>query len=539
MKFFKNNKISLWRFFCRLLVLICPLVSMASIYTWNGGTTGNWETPGSWKIGSATATVAPTSTDIVSIASGQVNFANGGNAYTVAGLTMSGGTLNLGTNTLTITGTTTFTGGTVNGTTTLAVTGGSFSISNATLAVPLTIGTSTVPITNTTFASNSVLSGVVTIWSQAVYFNGGTFSQDVTAVVSGTGAMNQYGHNQFNGTFTLTYSGSGTINFAYTLGDTFNGLATINNTNTGTISLATNALSTFNQGLSLNHQGTSGTIYLAQGSVALQNTVLAKVYGDITVGSTSTSVTGSKLLTLGWYGAVQQYDGTVLVASSGFHNGSLNLGRFSQIYTGTSQALNIALDPPSSSGSASLTAVLCNIPGGATLSAPMVSNIQQNTFGPPVQTPLVSPPPNIFIQITDNGYSPSTARTWYGGNALNGKATIVNEGGAILYMANSSGDYFYGACTVTAEANSTGTTHLAYNAASTFSSGLTLDNRGTASVLWVGRTNLGSTPATPPLMATVTGDIVLKASGGSSTTAMTKMTVLGDYGSISQQDGRW
>lgn len=162
-------------------MLIAVQLSAQTSYTWTGTTSTNWNTNTNWSPGGI-----PGATDHVTIVTGSNVCALAGNT-TVTNVTMTSGTLNVGTYTFTSTGTANFRAGTVQGPTgNIVCTGNSVTFGNTTAGPTIypsvTVTTLTVTMQRST-CHNSVA---------------------ITKTATGISVDNWRGGNTFNGAFTLT-----------------------------------------------------------------------------------------------------------------------------------------------------------------------------------------------------------------------------------------------------------------------------------------------------------------------------------------------
>ncbi|MEQ8362817.1 MAG: hypothetical protein RH948_08100 [Cyclobacteriaceae bacterium] len=254
-------------------------------------------------------------------------------------------------------------------------------------------------IATLTLGPTSTFGGNVNFSSPRLLLNGTTFNG--TATLEKNGANNDAGNggNIFNGTTSLTNSGSGYLMTANTSPDIFNGNLTVSNTGSNIIHLAYNTPGNqFNGNITFNSTLGSGGVYFA----ATNN-------GDATL------ATGTSLL----------------VGGSGYSSGELRLRRFTQI------------------GAAPQTLLLT---GTALLRIGPVSQFNGN---------LDFRAPEIALDgATYNGttYLEKTGATnddSSGGNIFNGPTTIANSGTGWIRSGLSVLDTFNGDLTLTNTGSST------------------------------------------------------------------------------------
>ena len=315
-----------------LFVLLQTSQSQVS-YTWNGSVSSSWNVPNNW----APAGI-PTSIDNVTIVTG-ANTCALAVSQSINNLTLTSGTLDLGAGTLTVNGTTaTFTKGTVqNGT--ISITGAnatSFGAGPVIMNCQTNINTATVTITNTTFQNtlNLTKTGTSSDWSS--------------------------GNNIFNGTTTMTNTGTGYLLLGNGNPDQFNGNTTFNNTGSNNIYVAWNSSNNiFNGPTTFNNSPTANTlIYVSwnsSGTVFNNNITVSSTNGQ-GIQFCGGNATASAQLASGF---------SINIGGAGFSAGILSLRQFTQVGTtpinitasGTAQ-INLG---PSSNFSGPLTVAAPNI----------------------------------------------------------------------------------------------------------------------------------------------------------------------------------
>jgi hypothetical protein len=240
------------------------------------------------------------------------------------------------------------------------------------------------------FARNSVIGGDLTTHTPDLYFNGVTFNGVVDATKTGAGGDVSGGGNVFQGSATLSNSGTGYLILGSGNPDTFNSDATFNS---------------------------SGSSYVALGWNSTGN----QFNGNITVSSTGSS-TGIQFCPNGTTTTASQAAGmTFQTGAAGFSSGLLYLRHFTQLgnspinlnMTGTTTLLQVG---PSSSFSGAFTAVSPRILlNGAVY--------------------------NDIVNVTKTG---ATGEWSAGGNIFNSTMTINHQGGGYFGFANGAPDIFNG-----------------------------------------------------------------------------------------------
>jgi RHS repeat-associated protein len=245
--FMKNIYQLFFKAFFILLSFLASVSTYATTYTWIGTTSSAWNVGSNWDQG----TVPGSTADVIIVTASNLPVLDG--TRSVAGLTMTSGTLNLNTFTLTATGSVYFNGGTINNGT-MSCTG------------------SYTEFHGTTFGA------AVTVTSADIYLNGSTFNSTVS--LTKTGSINNFGNggNTFYGPTTITNNGSGYLLTGNTT-DIFNSTLKINKTSgTGDIYLAY-----------------SGTGHQFNDSLIFNLTVSSNIYiGN--AGGTSTLASGKKII---------------------------------------------------------------------------------------------------------------------------------------------------------------------------------------------------------------------------------------------------
>jgi len=271
--------------------LFFSIISKSQIsYTWNGATSNAFSVATNW-----TPNGIPGVADNVTIVTGS-NPCVLSASVSVTNLTITSGTLDLGTYTLTTTGILAANGGNCNNGT-LSATGSSQTFAG------------------TAFGANV---SVVPATTNAVYFNGSVFNGSVTAIQNSTINISSSGNNTFNGTTSITNSGTGYLlmtNGGATRNDIFNGLTTFNVTNTGRFYVGYTQKAFFNANVTVNN--TAGATLLSLGSGNAGSGIVLGAGVTITCGT----FVGSGVLSI--YKLIQT-DATALNLNPGV-NGVINI----------------------------------------------------------------------------------------------------------------------------------------------------------------------------------------------------------------------
>ncbi|WP_177199953.1 T9SS type A sorting domain-containing protein [Flexibacter flexilis] len=224
----------LFHFFYVFFMLV-SVGAQATSYTWNGSVSSAWSNPSNWTPNSG----VPSATDDIVIVSAanvpQYNGVSGG----CTNLTLTSGTLDLGSFAFTVSGNATFTLGTIKN--------GSFVVSGATTALFGSVG----PI---------VFDCPVSITAQTMAVRNATFNNTVTLTKTGSSNDNSVGNNTFMGATTINNSGSGYFLFGSSSPDNFQGAVTVNNMGSSSVHLAYGSLgNTFGSTLTINQNSTGST----------------------------------------------------------------------------------------------------------------------------------------------------------------------------------------------------------------------------------------------------------------------------------------
>lgn len=265
---------------------------------------------------------------------------------------------------------------------------------------------------------SSAIGGDFTVVSPRILLNGATYSSNVTVTKNGYTGEWSSGNNIFNGTTTITHTGSGVFGFANGNPDIYNGDLYIDNKSGERILFGNNSLNNqFNGNIILTQTGSS--VGIAFGWNA----------------NTSMTMAAGK---------------TVSVGSAGFNTGYLQLGRFTQLG-------NVAINLPFT-GTSSLTFGPSSALGGDVTSTSASLYFNGCTFSGSVTS-------------TKNG---STNDASIGNNTFNGNAIMTNAGSGYLLFGNGNADQFNTAATF----NNTGSGNIfvAYNSSNNIFGGLTSFN---------------------------------------------------------------
>lgn len=273
---------------------------------------------------------------------------------------------------------------------TITIGGFGFNTGHLTLARFLQVGATPQSLTLTgtailTVGPDSQFDGNINFKSPQLFLNGCTYNG--TASLEKTGAIDDAsnGGNIFNGTTTISNSGTDYLLTANANPDIFNAALTINNSS-------------------------SDYIYLAH------NVAGNQFNGDITVNNTGSALGIRFANNAG--GAATFTGGTIAVGGTGFDFGELGLRRFTQV---GNIAQNLTL-----TGSALLTVgPTSQFDGDVTFTAPRVL-LNGCTYNRTARLEKTS-------AIGDDGT---------GGNIFNGETTLVNSGSAYFRTAYTTADIF-------------------------------------------------------------------------------------------------
>jgi len=315
--------------------------------------------------------------------------------------------------------------------------------------------------TSLQFGPNSAIGGDVTSSSPGLFFNGCTFSGMVTSIKTGATNDASSGNNIFNGTATMTNTGSGYLMFGNGNRDQFNAAATFNNLGSSNIYVAYNSVNnTFGGPTTFNNAPTANTlIYVSQNSAG---TIFN---GNIVV--TSTSGQGVQFGGAATASATLSASNTISIGPAGFSAGTLLLRQFTQVGA-TPQSLVLT-------GTGNLTFGPTSAFGGNTTTTSPTLFFNGCNFGGTVTSVKNGP--------TSDG-SP-------GNNTFNGAFTITNTGAGYFLMGNGNPDLWQS----TAVFNNLSTAqhmYVAYNSTgNTFNGDVTFNNQPGAAGLWIYANNSG------------------------------------------------
>lgn len=280
-----------------------------------------------------------------------------------------------------------------------------------------------------TTAQNLTLSGNRIIVGPSSQFNGSvsfiaprilvsstTFNNTTIINKNGASDDDSAGGNTFNGTTTLTNSGSGRLRFANSSADIFNDQLTVVNSGSSHIDLA----------------------YNSSGNQFNGNVILNSISGN---GIYFSDAGGGSTLASGF---------SLSIGGSGFLSGNLRLRRITQLgssaqtltTTGTSMMI---IGPDSQFG------------GNVNFTAPRITT-RNTTY-------------NSAASFTKTGGSNDDS---FGANTFNGAASFTNSGTARLRLANDTGDTFNNNFTITR--TSSGTIEPAFNGDNIFARDVTVNS---------------------------------------------------------------
>lgn len=271
----------------------------------------------------------------------------------------------------------------------------------------------------------STFNGNVTSVSPRLYFNGCTFNGTANCTKNGATDDQGIGNNIFNGTTTITSSGSGYLMFGNGNSDQFNSTATFINTGTNNMHIAYNSSNNIFGGVTTFSNSPTGNfgIYvtsLSSGTLFNDNIIVSSTNGQ-GVQFCSGNATATATLAA---------SKTISIGAAGFTAGTLLLKQFTQLGA-TPQTLNIT------SGNAILTlGPISRFDGNVNFNFPQVL-LNGTTY-------------NGFATIQKNG---ATDNPGIGGNIFNGTTIINNTGSGYLMTGNGKADTFNGVTTF----NNTGT----------------------------------------------------------------------------------
>ncbi|MBL7935458.1 MAG: hypothetical protein JNM51_06590, partial [Bacteroidia bacterium] len=280
------------------------------------------------------------------------------------------------------------------------------------------------------FGPSSSIGGNVTSVSPRLLFNGCIFSGTTNCTKNGATDDAGSGNNIFNGSATMTNSGSGYLMFGNGNSDQFNSDATFNNTGSNSIYVAYNSSNNIFGGIAtFNNTPTANTlIYVSpysSGTIFNDNIIVSSTNGQgvqfCTGNATATATLAASK--------------TISISGAGFSSGTLLLKQFTQL-SNTAQTLTQL------TGTGILTlGPLSRFEGDVNFNFPQV-NLNGTTY---LRT----------ATIEKNG---ATDNSGTGGNIFNGTTIITNSGSGQLLTGNGSADTFNGITTF----NNTGSYRIVF-----------------------------------------------------------------------------
>ncbi|HEY5368871.1 MAG TPA: T9SS type A sorting domain-containing protein [Hanamia sp.] len=386
-----------------ICVFICIRAAKAQIsYTWNGSVSSAATVAANWSPNGI-----PGPTDNATIVTGSNICALNINA-SIANLTVTSGTLDLGGNTLTISGSNAiFTSGTVQN--------GTLTVSGA---------------TTTTFGNGTVtMNCIVNVTSAAVTFRNTTFQQTVNVVKTGASNDASSGNNIFNGSVIMTNAGSGYLMLGNGNPDQFHSTSTFNNTGSNIIYVAYNSSNNIFGGVTtFNNTPTANTlIYVSQYSVGtlFNNNIVVTSTNGQGVQFCNGNASASATLASG---------NTISAGAGGFSAGTLSLKQFTQAGA-TPQ--NITL-----TGNATANFIGTTFNGALSVNSPNIytsNSIYNNatvlTKTDGTNTNATTGGNTFNAALTINYTATNAAGQWFGFG--NGAADLYNGD---VYINNSSSD---------------------------------------------------------------------------------------------------
>ncbi|MCW3083673.1 MAG: hypothetical protein JWP12_1039 [Bacteroidetes bacterium] len=433
--------------FCTLtLAFIFTCAISQTSYTWNGTTSTAWNVNTNW-----TPNGIPGVADNITIVTGSNN-CNLNADTSITNITITSGTLNLGNFTLTSTGNVLLTSGTVN---------------NGTLTV--NAGTAnTATLTNTIFSSTAILN----ITTGTITLNGGTYGNSVSLNQIGATQTTGTGNAIFNGSFTMTNSGSN--NFRINGNCTFNGAVTYNNSGTGYLLPELTTGNTYNSALSINNTNTSNIRMCYNGTTNFNSNIIVSNTGggNVYFGEQPAAICN---LSSG---------NTLTTGGAGFTTGNLFLYRLKQL-GGTAQ--NIVL-----TGTAQILILQGSVFSGDLIVTSPTIALSKGTY-------------NGTAIFNKNG---STNDATAGGNTFNSTLTVNHTGSGYFSFGNGIADIYNG----DVYANNTGTERIIFghnSPANQFNGNVYVSQSGTGVGISLGWT---SSPSTTVIMAA--GKSIFIGAGG-------------------------
>jgi hypothetical protein len=419
-----------------VFVLSCFLKSnVLAQSTWKGSASNSWTLAGNWTGG------VPTAASTVIINADPVNhFPILPGNVTIATLTMTGGSLNLGGATLTVTG--------------------------------------TASLSNTAINNGEIRAASI---SQVTNV---TFTNDITLRKTGGTANAWAGGNSFGGATQIINAGSANIVTAGTNGDTFNSSVTFSNfpTNNSSITIGNAGTTTFESAVVINNTASNGVIFGGSGTINLLTGSSFTTSNYATGNFTINNVTQAQNLANGSFGVANltvsnstirgiinfTASGTTSITNSTFENG----------YTLTSTG---AISLASSTVSGAMSAITTNLITISQLNATAGVTLQASNF--------TVTGPNNFSTLSGSASITKTGggdANWSGGNTF-GNVVITNNGSGHIRLVESGtvGDTFQGNATFNNNPSNNSYIRIARRGANTFGGNITLINStSTAGILF-------------------------------------------------------
>lgn len=260
----------------------------------------------------------------------------------------------------------------------------------------------------------SVFNGNVTSVSPRLYFNGCTFNGAANCTKNGATDDQGIGNNIFNGTTTITSSGSGYLMFGNGNSDQFNNTATFINAGTNNMHIAYNSSNNIFGGVTTFSNSSVGNFGIFVASYSSGTLFNDHIIVSSTNGQGVQFCSGNATAT-----ATLAASKTISIGASGFTAGTLLLKQFTQLGA-TAQTLN------QTSGTGILTlGPTSRFDGDVDFNFPQV-NLNGTTY-------------NGLATIRKNG---ATDNSGTGGNIFNGTTIITNAGTGYLMTGNTTRDQF-------------------------------------------------------------------------------------------------
>ncbi len=269
------------------------------------------------------------------------------------------------------------------------------------------------------YGPTSVFNGNITSVSPRLYFNGCTFNGVANCTKNGATDDQGVGNNIFNGTTTITSSGSGYLMFGNGNSDQFNSTATFINTGTNNMHIAYNSSNNIFGGVTTFSNSSVGNFGIFVSTLSAGTLFSDNIIVSSTNGQGIQFCTGNATAT-----ATLAASKTISIGAAGFSSGTLLLKQFTQVGA-TAQTLN------QTTGSGILTlGPSSRFDGDVNFNFPQV-NLNGTTY-------------NGITIIRKNG---ATDNSGTGGNIFNGTTTITDAGSGYLLTGNVSADVFNGITT--------------------------------------------------------------------------------------------